>query len=288
MSEFHISRSGLRASIYVYVLAFLLLGSVPAWSLESQVGDLSSMSIEELMDVPITTASKKTEPMSRTPASVFVITHEDIERYGYRTPAEAIGQIIGLYCGTDHDYEDVSVRGLGHTEEILNQRVLVLIDGHRMNELIWGYAPVGTDFPLDMRGVERIEVVKGPGSALWGTNAMLAVVNVVSKTAADIDKPRFASLYGNNGTQEAFAQYASPATGNLKVVASASTMKSGGESSIYFPEFDDPSSNNGVARTWTTELLEKAMCMPNTAAWTSCSARAAGSSHSRQRRTACC
>jgi len=257
MSDSHISRSGLLAGIPACVLALMLLGSIPAWSSESQVGDLSSMSIEDLMDIPVTTASKKAEPMSRTPAAVFVITHEDIERFGYRTLAEALGQVIGVYASSDRNYDYVSVRGLAHSQDNYNQRVLVLMDGHRINDLIYNYGPIGSDFPLDMRSVERIEVVKGPGSALWGTDAMLAVVNVVSKSAADIDKPRFASIYGNNSMQAAFAEYATPATGSLKVVASASTMKSNGESSIYFPEFDDPSTNNGVAQNIDDEEAQQ-------------------------------
>jgi len=258
MSESHISRSRLFASITIYPLALtMLLGLGIAWPAESQIGDLSSMSIEQLMDVPVTTASKKAEPMSRTPAAVFVITHEDIERFGYRTLAEALGQVIGIYSGTDRNYDYASVRGLAHSQDNYNQRVLVLIDGHRINELIYDYGPIGADFPLDMRSVERIEVVKGPGSALWGTDAMLAVVNVVSKTAADIDKPRFAAIYGSNSTQEAFAEYATPAAGPLKIAASASSMRSNGESSIYFPEFDDPSTNNGVAHNMDDEEAQK-------------------------------
>lgn len=218
---------------------------------------LEQLSIEELLQVSVSTASKKNESIKRTPASVFVITQEDIERFGYKTLAEAVSQVIGFFSGTDRTYEEIAARGLTHGENSYNQRILVMIDGHRVNDLLYNYAAVGSDFPLDMRSVDHIEIAKGPGSTLWGTNAMLAVINVFSKSASDNNAKQLCISYGNNGLKTAFAEYSSTINNKLKITASATTMISSGEKSVFFPEFNDPSTNNGIASDLDGENAQK-------------------------------
>lgn len=148
--------------------------------------DLLEMSIEELLDLEVVTASKKKQSMTEAPAFTHVITREQILRYGYRTVGEALSSLIGLYVNTDLVYGYSGVRGFARAGDY-NTRILVLFDGQRMNDPLYDFGALDESLPIDIDGVERIEVVKGPGSALWGSNALLGVVNVVPQKGADVD-----------------------------------------------------------------------------------------------------
>jgi iron complex outermembrane receptor protein len=147
---------------------------------------LMTMSLEELLDLEVTTASKKSETVTEAPAFTHVITKDQIQRFGYRTVAEALSGVIGFHFNSDLVYDSMTVRGFGIVGDFQN-RILVLIDGQRTNDAVEDWGAVGHDFVFDIEGIKRIEIVKGPGSALWGNNALLAVVNVVPEKGADID-----------------------------------------------------------------------------------------------------
>jgi len=207
---------------------------------------LADLGLEELMNIEVVSASKKLQKLSEAPVPVFVITRDDIRRYGYRTLAEALRRVIGLYTFSDRNYEYVGLRGFGRPGGY-NSRILVLVDGHRINDPIYDYGMVGEDFPLDIESVERIEVIKGPGSALWGTTALLGVINVITRKGSDSDTQRVVVEYGTHNRKKMFLEYGSAFDGGLDVYGSFSDMDSNGQGRIYFPEFDDPATNNGIA-----------------------------------------
>ncbi len=88
--------------------------------------------------------------------------------------------VTGFYTANDRSYSYLGVRGFLQSGDY-NARILLLIDGHRVNDNIYDSALVGTEFPLDISMIDRVEVVRGPGSSLFGTNAELAVVNVFTR-----------------------------------------------------------------------------------------------------------
>src|SRR6185436_20275000 len=94
--------------------------------------------------------------------------------------AEAVRGMRGMYVWNDRSYAAVGVRGLGRPESYTN-RELVLLDGHSTNDDWVGSAYVGYDGRTDLADIERIEVVRGPGSVLYGTNAFSGVINIVSR-----------------------------------------------------------------------------------------------------------
>jgi iron complex outermembrane receptor protein len=155
--------------------------------------------LDELLAIEVSSASHVVRTAQRAPGSVTVITAEQIERYGYRTLAEALASVPGLYLTYDHNYSYLGVRGYSRPTDY-NNRVLVLLDGYRLNEDVYGYAPIGTDLALDLRSVERIEIVRGPGSAMYGTAAMLAVVNVILHDPATTSRSRVAVEGGTQGS----------------------------------------------------------------------------------------
>jgi outer membrane receptor for ferrienterochelin and colicins len=116
------------------------------------------------------------------PASVSVITRAEILAFGYSTLAQALRPVRGLYVTSDRTRDSFGVRGFS-PPGVYNDKVLVLSDGHVTNDISSGQGFIGHDFDVDLDDVERIEVVRGPGSVLYGSAAFLAVVNVVHRGA---------------------------------------------------------------------------------------------------------
>jgi outer membrane receptor protein involved in Fe transport len=136
--------------------------------------DLSLTSSEEVV-----AASRVGETVEDAPGSVTVIPRQEIVALGYPTLAEAVRGVPGVYLWDDRSYVTVGVRGLGRLGSYGN-RIVVLYDGQPVNDNWIGSSYVGYDALTDLGDVQRIEVVRGPGSVLYGTNAFAGVLNVVS------------------------------------------------------------------------------------------------------------
>ncbi len=129
----------------------------------------------------VSAASRTTESVEDAPASVSIITQQELRAMGYPTIAEAVRGIRGLYLSDDRSYNTIGFRGFSRPGDYGN-RVLVLLDGQPMNDnYIWS-SYVGTDGRVDIDDIERIEVVRGPGSVLYGSSAFFGVINLVTRS----------------------------------------------------------------------------------------------------------
>jgi iron complex outermembrane receptor protein len=168
----------------------LLLTALVATSLaypDAEDGDLSAnladKSIEELMNIDVTSVSRKQQKLSRVPAAVFVIAQDDIQRSGVTTVPDALRMAPGVQVlQIDANRWAVSVRGFSDT---YSNKLLVLVDGRTVytpsfSGVLWDQL----DLPLDT--IDRIEVVRGPGGTVWGANAVNGVINIITKTARDM------------------------------------------------------------------------------------------------------
>ncbi len=170
---------------------------------------------------------------AQSPASADVITAEDIERFGYRSVAEAISSLPGFQATYDRGYGHLQVRGFSLPGDY-NGRILVLIDGHRLNEHLQDYAGLDSDFPLAMQDIERIEVVRGPASSLYGSNALLAVIHIFTKRpqASQLklqsQAGSFASFQGHIGASAVFKETGAYLSGTL--------WRADGRHVLRFPE----------------------------------------------------
>ena len=212
--------------------------------------DLMSMSVEELLTVEIASvygASKYEQQVTEAPASVSIVSADDIKRYGYRTLADALQSVRGIYVTYDRNYQYLGVRGFSRSGD-LDTSVLLLVDGHRINDNIFEAVPIGSDFPIDVDLIERIEVIRGPSSSLYGTNAFFGVINVITKRPGDLQGGELAAAYGSFDTFNARGSYGKQLAGGLGVLLSASGMHSEGADRLYFREFDAPGSNHGIAQ----------------------------------------
>lgn len=209
--------------------------------------DLFDMSLEELMDVRIDTvygASKHVETLAEAPASVTIITAEEIRRYGYRTLAEALQSAPGFYINYDRSYHYVGTRGFRRPGDY-DTRILLLIDGHRVNENVGDAPAFGTQFLLDMDLIERIEVIRGPGSSLYGGNALLGVVNVITRRGGSIKGLEVSGQTGSFDTYKGRITYGGLLKSNFELLLSAGTYHSDGPE-LYYREFDTPDTQKGL------------------------------------------
>lgn len=220
--------------------------------------DLMNMPLEKLVEVEvlITGASKYAEKASESPSIVEIITAEDIHRYGYRSLAEALNGLHGIYSSSDRNYNTVGVRGFNMTG-VSNSRILIMIDGRRMNENVYDAAYLGEEFMLDMGLIDHIEFIPGPGSSIYGANAMMGVVNVVSKKGNDINGTQVETGIGSFNTGLARATYGKSYKNGANVLVSASGYISGGQDDLYYPEFDSFFTNNGIAHNLDDEYSKR-------------------------------
>lgn len=226
-----------------WILSAILL--LPGQALAQTGEEVLTMSLDSLLGVTVNAAARHDQDSRDAPASVTVVTAEDIFRFGYQTVGEVLGGLPGFYNTHDRNYLYTGVRGFSRPGEY-NNRVLLLVDGNPLNEPYWGSGPMGTDLALPLEVLERVEVVRGPGSALYGSNAMLAVVNLITKKGKDLNGIRTNGHLGSLGELQGSVSYGKEFSGGTDLVLVASGLRSEGES-IYFPEFDE-AGEDGVAR----------------------------------------
>jgi outer membrane receptor for ferrienterochelin and colicins len=204
---------------------------------------LTDFSLEELGNIQVYTASKHMQNASDAPASITVVNSNEIQRFGYRTLADILRGVPGFYVTYDRDYSFVGVRGFGRLGD-WNSRVLLLIDGHRINNNVLGQAMLGNEFLVDVDMIERVEIVCGPSSSLYGANAFFAVINIMTRTTKQVKDWELSFQTGSFGTYEGRATYGHQFRG-LGVLLSGTFYDSNGQR-LFFPEFDSPATNNGI------------------------------------------
>ncbi|MFA6111148.1 MAG: TonB-dependent receptor [Candidatus Latescibacterota bacterium] len=234
-----------RFAVLAAVLLVLLGAAAFAASPSRDPGNPEEASLEVLLSIPIETAARHEQFAGQAPASVTVITAAEIRRYGYRTLAEALQSVRGFYLSDDRNYQYLGIRGFSRPTDY-NNRVLLLLNGHRMNENVFGSASIGTDLPLNLAAVERIEVVRGPGSVLYGSSAMLAVVNVITRDGRDGDRLSLSAEGGSAGRKRLLATSGGQTADGLDLAVTGVWGDLAGDD-LYFPEYDDET-GDGVAR----------------------------------------
>jgi outer membrane receptor for ferrienterochelin and colicin len=205
--------------------------------------DLSEASLEELTNIQVYSASKHMQSASEAPASVTVVTADEVQKYGYRNLADILRSVPGFYVTYDRDYTFIGVRGFGRLGD-WNSRILLLIDGHRINNNVLGQAMLGNEFLVDVDMIERVEIVRGPSSSLYGASAFFAVINVITRTTKEVKDWELSFQTGSFGTYEGRATYGHQFQG-LGVLLSGTFYNSQGQT-LFFPEFNSPATNNGI------------------------------------------
>ena len=225
------------------------LGLMPAGrggAAKDPPADLTVLGLTELMDVSVQGASKYEQSILEAPSAVTVVTRNDIKKFGYRTLADILRSARGFFIFFDRNYQYVGVRGFGRPGDY-NARVLLLVDGHRLNDAIYDQAPVGTDFPLDIDLIDRVEIIRGPSSSIYGANAFFAVINVITRSGRDLKGIEVSGEGGSFNAYKGRVSFGNRLGQGPEFLFSGSYYNSQGPP-LYFREFDSPATKNGIAR----------------------------------------
>lgn len=195
-------------------------------------------------DIPsVFGASRFDQAVTEAPASVSVVTADDIRSHGWRTLGDLLRTVRGFYVTNDRTYTYVGTRGFGRPGDY-NARILLLIDGNRINENIFDAAYVGLESMVDLSAVDRVEVIRGPASSLYGANAFFAIINVITRRGRASSGVRAAADVGSFGSREFSVDGGVRTRRGLEFFGAVGSRRVTGQDH-YFQEFD--SVGGGVA-----------------------------------------
>lgn len=217
------------------LLPTLLLGLVLVAADEAEDLDLGNLSLEELLDIEVVSATRSSSKLSESPIPISVITAQDIAASG----ADSIPDVLSRLAEIDvlqvgASQSEVSIRGKNIN---FNRRLLVLIDGRTEYNDLFGVT-LWHAFPIGLDDIERIEVVRGPASALFGANAFSGVINIITK-ATDGEQPSVVHVAGGSQGRQDGRLFYRRAKENFgfKLSANRETMESN-ETDVPFAGFN--------------------------------------------------
>jgi len=238
----HLGKRALLAA-FAGLIVPVALWIMPAGAQDPPHDDVTDLSLEDLRRVQVYSASMYLQSDRRAPSSVTVVTADEIRRCGYRTLADVLRTVRGFYVSYDRNYSYVGVRGFARPGDY-NTRVLLLQNGHRLTDNLYDSALIGTEFQLDVDLIDRVEIVRGPSSSLYGTSAFFAVVNVITRNTHQLERFELAAEAGGFRTYQGRATYAQQIHG-MELLLSSTAYDSAGASRLFFPAFNSPSTNYG-------------------------------------------
>lgn len=195
----------LKPTLIALAAAAMFPGIAPAAPPPAASDDeLFDLSLEELMDIEVSSVSKRAQPLSRTAAAVHVISAENIRRSGAANLAEALRLAPGVHVARfSNNRWSVSIRGFGGR---FASKLLVLQDGRSLySPLFSGVFWEFNDIPLEL--IERIEIVRGPGASIWGANAVNGVINIITRNAARAQGTQISAAVGSELHGSLFASH---------------------------------------------------------------------------------
>ncbi len=227
--------------VVVFLLCLALFSPLaPARDLAGQDAALLDESIL-FQEIPsVFSASKYEQKVTEAPSSVSIVTADDIEKFGYRTLGDILQSIRGFYITSDRVYQYAGARGFNRPGDY-STRFLLMVDGHRINDAVYGTAFVDRTFPVNVHALDRVEVVRGPSSQLYGSSAFCGVINVITKRGRDLKGARVGSGIGSHNALESHLGYGDRYGNGLEALVYATKYNSDGERNLYAPEFNDPS-----------------------------------------------
>ncbi len=160
---------------------------------ETSIFDLT---LEELLEMEIVSATRSLQKLSTAPAIINVITEQQIKERGYSTVAEAIGSLPGIDFIDDHFQQNIGVRGVNGGLRAWSRIVKVMIDNQAVSYRVNSQNFLGEEL-IPMSAIAKIEVIRGPGSAVYGANAYLGVINIITKKGEDVAGVNVSGSYKN-------------------------------------------------------------------------------------------
>lgn len=198
--------------------------------------DTLNLPLESLLRLEVSSVSKFPQTTLDAPALVRVVDRDDMRAFGYRSVGDALRGLPGIDLTYDHTYQFLGVRGFNRPDDY-GSRVLFLVDGLRINDGIYDQAQFGGEAVLDTPILKRVEYFAGPSSSLYGGNGLFGVVNLVTRSGADINgwEPRVE--FGTREACRASLAYGRQLAGGRDIVFYGSVADDGG-GPLRFDEYD--------------------------------------------------
>ncbi len=210
----------------------------------TKINKLFEMSFSDLMNQEVITSSKFIQKSSEAASSIGIITADEIKNFGYKTLGEVLNSQRGMYLSNDKNYLYVGSRGFSRPTDY-NNRIVIMIDGHIINEVVYGSAFMGNELALNLADVEKIEIIRGPGASVYGSGAMLNIINVIMKKGSETDGVTVSAGTGSYGKNDLSAIYGKKIKNtDISISGTGGTYK--GED-YYFSELNAPETNNGIS-----------------------------------------
>ncbi len=229
---------------------YFLIAVLPAVSIISSLNaeeQLALLTDESALFEEISfvySASKHDQPVTNAPASVSIVSADEIKKYGYRTLAEVLSSMKGMYTSYDRVYHRLGIRGFNRPGDY-NYRILILVDGHRINDNLVDYNAIGTEFIVDIDDIKRVELVRGPSSSLYGSNAFFGVINVITKQGRDMQTAGITGEAGSYRSYKGKVSYGDKFANGAELYTSISYQNSGGKSHVEIPGLGIASEKDG-------------------------------------------
>ncbi|HRQ58372.1 MAG TPA: TonB-dependent receptor [Azoarcus taiwanensis] len=215
-------------------LALLITGvSLPSGTFADQ--SLMALQLEELLQVEITGASRFAQNSRRAPAAASVVTRTQIQDHGWTKLSQVLDAMPDVFISTDRVYDYVGVRGLMQPSDY-NTNVLLLVDGVPVNDALYNQASIDNTALIDLALVDRVEFIPGPGSSVYGSNAILGVINVVTTTGRNQRGTTVDLGVGDHGERGVAVRHGY-AGDRRDLLLSASTWRSDGQA-VSLPPVD--------------------------------------------------
>lgn len=177
----------LRSALALTLVPYVALAGVDPFA-EGDAGqpvDLEAVELEDWLELPVASVSLQEEKSSQAPAAVFVLSGDDIRDQGFRTLAEVLRAVPGLFVAYDSAYLNVGVRGLSVPGD-QNTRFLVMLDGMPVNNAVGiGQSYLDRELPVGVQAIERVEVIQGPIGGVYGPVAFMGAVNFVTRQSRE-------------------------------------------------------------------------------------------------------
>jgi outer membrane receptor for ferrienterochelin and colicins len=232
---------------YFFWIQLTILAIFSTWStlVKAQVEE-NDYSLDSLLNIKISSASKYEQTTAEAPSSVTILTTEDIRDFGWDHVGEALNAVRSLYLSDDRNYQYLGVWGFSRPTDF-NNRVLVLVDGHTLNEPLWGTGPLALELQgLNIEMLERIEVLRGPSSSLYGNYAMQAIINLVFKEGRQMNGVKISAETGTAGHYQVSIGAGKRFSNGLDVSLAMRANTFAGQN-LYFADYNDSLNNFGIS-----------------------------------------
>lgn len=225
-----------RCSLAMACLATL---AIPAAVLADPSPDLADdKALEALLQREVQGPSRYAQSLMDAPAAVTVIGREESSRLGHQTVGDMLARLPGVYIGNSRTYSSLGLRGFNRPGDY-SSRTLMALDGQRLNDAIYDQGLPQLELPVMAEWVKRVELVQGPGSSVYGSNALLGVVNIVTLDGADVNGLSVGGSLGENRQRRLQMHYGSGDAAGGDLFIGVNAQRTAGEN-LDLPELGTP------------------------------------------------